>query len=386
LKGTLSGKTVLVTGATGCAGGRLVERLVTVEGAHVRALVRNPARAARIARFPVELVCGDVLDVPSLERAVQGCEVVFHCAYGSGGTEAQRRQVTVEGTERTLQAASQASVSRFVHVSTVVVHGYGPRQLEMTELASYASQGQPEYARSKITAEKLVFKFHREHGLPVAVLRPCLIYGPWSAWWTVATVERIKSGRLALVEEGQGICNSIYVDDVVSAMILAATHPQAIGQAFFVAGQTTTWKTFFEYYAHMVGVESLPSWTKEAWHAAWRRQRRADTLAGRLISALGSASFRGQLHQLPLVGSMYSKLIKAIPRQARAFVVTRAEHMRQVQQTPPALPNEFEMREQTSPCVYSTQKARQLLGFESRFSLEKGMALTESWLRYMSII
>src|SRR4030042_607293 len=70
----------LVTGASGFIGGRLAERLATEEGVRVRALVRNPKRAERLLKFQAEIVKGDLLDLSSLRKAVDGCDLVFHCA------------------------------------------------------------------------------------------------------------------------------------------------------------------------------------------------------------------------------------------------------------------------------------------------------------------
>ena len=87
----LTNATVLVTGATGFIGGRLAERLVVEHGARVRALVRNFGRAARLARYPIELVPGDLRAAESIDRAAAGCQYVFHCAYGSDGEDDARR-------------------------------------------------------------------------------------------------------------------------------------------------------------------------------------------------------------------------------------------------------------------------------------------------------
>ena len=87
----LSGKRALVTGGTGFIGGRLVERLLR-EGADVRVLVRNFMKAPRLARHSVEMVAGDASVQADVERAVAGCDVVFHCAYGNSGSEEDQRR------------------------------------------------------------------------------------------------------------------------------------------------------------------------------------------------------------------------------------------------------------------------------------------------------
>ena len=81
----LEGLTVLVTGGTGFIGGRLIEKLV-LEGRasgrppHVRVLIRNFGTASRLARFPVEMIGGDIQDEETVQQAVEGCDIVFHCA------------------------------------------------------------------------------------------------------------------------------------------------------------------------------------------------------------------------------------------------------------------------------------------------------------------
>ena len=129
----LSGKRVLVTGGTGFVGGRLVEKLVRECHAEVRVLVRNFAKALHVARYPVEMAYGDVTHPVEVSRAVEGCEIIFHCAYGNSGNEEARRAVNIQGTGNVLEAALRQNVKRIIHLSTVAVYGWDNSAGELTE-------------------------------------------------------------------------------------------------------------------------------------------------------------------------------------------------------------------------------------------------------------
>src|SRR4051812_36588120 len=152
--------TALVTGATGLVGHHVVERLRR-EGWHVRAFVRDAARAGALSRAGVELATGDTLEPSGFARAARGCDVVFHTAAAvttGGGWEAFRRP-NVEGTRNAIAAAALAK-ARLVHVSSVAVYGGteryragGGRTDEDTPLADLSPDAF--YARSKRESEAL---------------------------------------------------------------------------------------------------------------------------------------------------------------------------------------------------------------------------------------
>ena len=107
-----SRKTVLVTGAAGFIGGRVVETLCLSGSANVRAGIRRWSSAARIARFPVEIVLCDIMDEEQVAQAMAGATSVIHCA------KASNRDVIIQGTNNLLDAALRLDVERFVHLST----------------------------------------------------------------------------------------------------------------------------------------------------------------------------------------------------------------------------------------------------------------------------
>src|SRR5262249_43822160 len=111
-----------VTGANGFIGSALVHRLLS-EGVSVRAMCRTPEKGKSLGEAGAEIVVGDVQDARSLGRYVEGCDTVFHLAVVGDGTASFQYNVNVQGTLNVADAAHQAGVERFVHVSSVAVYG-----------------------------------------------------------------------------------------------------------------------------------------------------------------------------------------------------------------------------------------------------------------------
>jgi len=159
---------LLVTGATGKVGSRLAKRLAA-RGDHVRALVRDPARAKDLN---VELVTGDLLDATSLELAVRGVDAVVHCAaFFRGATPEEAHAVNDLGTQHLARAARAAAVKRFVFTSTGLV--YGPSSGRLCNEDSPCNPSVA-YPVSKLAAERFLLDLE---GLDVRVLRLPFVYG-----------------------------------------------------------------------------------------------------------------------------------------------------------------------------------------------------------------
>jgi dihydroflavonol-4-reductase len=224
---------VALTGATGYTGGRLLTALLA-EGHEVTALARRGSRLPATPRPPV-WVEGDLSDAAALERLVAGAEAVVHVAavYRTAGhPDSYYRDVNVGGTERLLEAAARAGVRRFVHTSTVGVHGHvvQPPADENAPL----SPGDV-YQRTKAEAETLALDFGRRRGLPVVVVRPGAIYGPGETR-LLKLFRAIARRRYAIVGSGRAYYHPVYIDDLVQGFRLALTRPGAVGEAFIVAG------------------------------------------------------------------------------------------------------------------------------------------------------
>src|SRR5690625_2391835 len=181
--------TVLITGATGFIGGRLVE--ILARWARVRALVADDTRTSRIDRYPVEMVRGDIRDEAAVAQAARGVDVIFHCAYGSRGKPEEKRAITVGGTKNEI-AAARASGARLVHLSTQMVYGTPEKGVITEELPR--QEGGGTYAESKVEAEKLV-ESAAAAGLPATILQPTAVYGPRSEERRVGKECRARWGR-----------------------------------------------------------------------------------------------------------------------------------------------------------------------------------------------
>jgi nucleoside-diphosphate-sugar epimerase len=379
----LHGARVLVTGATGFIGSRLVERLVVEEGAAVRALVRDFSRAPRIARFPIEMVPGDIASPTAVDAAVAGCDYVFHCAYGNSGDDTQRKQTTVAGTETVLEAALRHRCRRVVHASTFSVYGDPPAG-DVAETAPRRYTGNA-YGDSKIDAERRALAYCAR-GLSVAAVQPTIVYGPFATTWTVRPLEQLQAGGMLLINDGAGVCNAVYVDDVVEAMVSAATTPAAHGEAFLIsAAEPTTWRTFFESYRNALGRGELLSVTAEEartrYDATLPKGFVADTL--RVLtreSRRRDAVIRTRLRD-SAVGFLLLRAAEAgglLPRPG-------------VPAEPPPAAVPQPLHPSKVPMFVSTarvriDKARRVLGFAPQFDLERGMAMTTEWARWANLI
>lgn len=384
----LRGKKVLVTGGTGFIGGRLVERLVMDYGAEVCVLVRNFARTPRIARFPIKMVHGDITDLTAVRRAMEGCEIVFHCAYGNTGSFAQQREATVKGTENVLKAALEHNIKRVVYVSTISVYGQTKGgDLDESAPRKYSKKV---YADTKLEAETLAFDYFKTYGLPVSIIQPTIVYGPFAPVWTIGPINQLKTGRVILVEDGGGLCNAVYVDDVVQAMLLAATKDEAIGQAFLIsAEEPVTWREFYDGYEKMLGVKSTISMSLSEIRDFNRRYKREHRTINQVITALReNPHILHRILQLPAVNKSY-RIAKAIvpnPLWNRLKNILLSNNMDKQHISPcekPILPlTEREVDSFRAHTRVRIDKVKHLLGYQPNFNLEQGMNLTEKWLRF----
>lgn len=235
----MAGRRVFVTGAGGFIGRRLVDILAEA-GAEVSALRRTPARAG-----PARTVVGDLADAALLERALQGQEAVFHLAYDGRASAA----ANLAAFDAVRGAAEKAGVGRIVHASSIVVYDGWPGR-DLDETGSMQRPGGSGYRQAKIEMERRLMA----GPLPAAILQPTLVYGPGSAFWTDQFIEWLGMGGNVVLPAPEGHCHGVFVDDVVQALLRAATLPDLGQERFIVSGEDPfPWSRLLEGYARIAG-------------------------------------------------------------------------------------------------------------------------------------
>lgn len=387
---SLEGQRVLVTGGTGFIGGHLVGRLVSDQRAVVRVLVRDFSRAPLVGRFPVELVGGDVTNADDVMRAADGCNIIFHCAYGNHGADHDRRATNVAGAHNVVNAAVARGVRRLVHVSTVSVYGdfRGP---ELNERAPREFTGAP-YGDSKLAAERLVLQARAEQGLEAVVVQPTIVYGPFGSTWTRNVIEQLRSSRVIAVNGGTGTCNAVYVDDVVTALVLAATVKGAAGEPYLITGADyPTWRTFYETFERMLNVhDRVTSLPLEAVLALHEQRARAKRLKGELIALLRDPSVRERLLSTPEGRFLLRTAKRLAPDALWRLLKTRLAASGPAPAGRPALPlaplDPAKARMMAAPTRVRIDNATQRLGYRPRFTFDEGMRLTQAWARWANLL
>lgn len=323
----IRGKRVLVTGASGFIGGHLAVRLARDEGARVRAMVRGRV-PDYLTKSGIEIAVGDMLDAEAVYRAAAGSDLVFHCAAKQfpPGTRAQFIAENAGGFENLARAALANGAVRFVHLSTINVHGFPPPS--DCDAESPLRPSGDFYSDSKIETERVAWRYCADKGLPLVIIRPACTYGPRGGAWTLTPIRRVRAGKRVLIGDGSGICNPAFVNNLVDLILLAAQNENAVGQAFIGSdGIGVSWREFYGAYARMMGIRHLNS---------------VPLAAARSIA---------------LVSEAVARVTGTRPWVARQSVEFYSHRV-----------------------VYDISKARDILGYHPRVSFEEGMRRTQQWL------
>ncbi len=346
------GKRVLVTGAAGFVGCRLVEKLCIEEGAQVHGLVRSWHKATWVSRTTATLFGGDVTDLAALRAASEGCEVLFHCASGGSDRESYFR-TNVEGTRHVMQIARDIG-ARVVFVSTSAVHGPVLPKILKND-SPYVSTGKA-YGESKIAAEKLIRETFAD--VPFVIIRPTFVWGPRSHLFTTGPLQAMAAGTFRLVDHGRGRCHAVFVDHLVEAILLGAMNNAALGKPFLVTDgiEGFTWAQFFQPLAALLkeppALKSVSPYLPVNRLAAWYRVH-ADEWMGKLAGS--PAPLPRRILRRSLFES--TKLLQSL-----------------------GVPTLWDLQKYSQHGEVDLHETMQVLGFKPTISYDEAMAITSEWV------
>ena len=225
---------ILLTGGTGFVGRALVRRLLA-QGIQPRVFARPSKASHELEALGIDVVLGDLTDQAAVRDAVQGVDIVYHCAgrIGAVGTREQFMQSNVEGTQNLLEASRRAGVQRFVHLSSLGVYGPPKNGHAIGELTPYDSEPERRgyYSYSKILAERIVLEFVGENGLNVTIFRPGIIFGKGRALPT-APLAFSFGKNFTVIGSGHYLLPLTYVENLVDALLLAGQCRESVNRQF----------------------------------------------------------------------------------------------------------------------------------------------------------
>jgi uncharacterized protein YbjT (DUF2867 family) len=227
---------ILVTGGTGFVGGHVVHALRQAD-TPVRCLVRDPRRAEKLERLGCELTEGDMTEPNTLRRGVEGVEVVVHLVAIRQGKEAQFDRVMSQGTRDLLDAARQAGVRRFVHMSAL---GTSEQTKDLVP-----------YYRARWEMEQAV----QGSGLPHVIFRPSFVFGPDGG--ILPTFRKLAKVApvTPIVGSGEQRIQPIWADDVAAYFAQALDLDAATNRTFELGGpDVVSWNELWARLKQALGV------------------------------------------------------------------------------------------------------------------------------------
>ena len=248
---------ILVTGASGFLGSELVKQLIA-NGESVRIIVRPSSDISDLASIKdkIEIMEGDILDVPSLEIAMDGIEKIYHSAAVIGYDDSfydSMYKCNIEGTANVVNVALTKGIKKLLHVSSIAAIGGKPNDLISEDTKWEKNEWTTHYGITKMLAEREVWRAEQE-GLEVVMVNPGIILGSSSNEnkATMRVFKRIACGKMPFYSNGTN--GFIDVRDVAKICIQLMNSP-IHSERFILINQNLSFKDYFERIAKRLNVQ-----------------------------------------------------------------------------------------------------------------------------------
>ncbi|AVZ30759.1 NAD(P)-dependent oxidoreductase [Nodularia spumigena CS-584] len=327
----LENKILLITGIDEFIGLRAAE-LAIAQGMKVRGLQSSADVNKTAQNLGIEIIVGKITDAKIAQKACQGVDIVLHNAeiVQEAGAIKEFREVNVGGTVNMAKAAKNAGVKSFIHLSSVMVYGFNYAD-GVTESGTLSGENNP-YCQTKIEAETELLPLNSPPDFGVIIIRAGDVYGPGSNSWVVRPISMMRQKLFAYANDGKGVMNHVYVDNLIDAIFLAI-QKETYGEIFNITdGQETSWKEYFLRLAAMEGLAAPMSLPKD---------------------------------------------------EMKLFLKLRAQGQKLFRKKADILPESVDFM--SRPHAYSIAKAQNLLDYKPKIDLEDGLRLTQEWIKKADI-
>jgi nucleoside-diphosphate-sugar epimerase len=234
---------VLVTGASGFIGNALINRLNS-EGYTVRGLIHNNLIDKKLKN--VSSYYGDITDIESLKSAVDGVDVIFHCAayMKDFGNRKKFYKINFEGTKNLVLLSKKFGINKFIYIS----------HMDYENVNNFGF-----YSESKKLAEKYLLDQYKDEKFPCIIIQPGNVYGPGKAVWVLYPLNAIKKNLIALIDDGEGIFLHTYIDNLIDALLKSMKTDMAIGKIIKITDgdNNTRWGDYLNSLAEMIGNQKI---------------------------------------------------------------------------------------------------------------------------------
>ena len=352
---------IAITGASGFIGSRLVEYFVLNRKAEVIPIVRRYSSLALSSRFKLPSKVCNILDQETLADAFSGCDTVIHAALGDA------RQI-IKMAESVYWAAEKAGVKRISVLSTASIYGYIPKE-GTNEDSPVCSEHNSDYIDAKIQADRIFKKLGRRGNVEIVYLLPGIVYGPRSRFIT-GIVDQLLGNTAFLVNEGRGIFNGVYVDNLIESIWLTLESPDLNGEAFLLNdAENISWHQLYVSMAKAIGVDfnsihnvQPPEFRKSV------QEKIAEIIATPLVQKT-----------LPIIPDRAKRMTKAMIAAWEPMPLPNAWVLPDIQQ--PRIDQELCELQQCS-WKFPDLKARKILNYAPSVSFKEGMRRTLAWFDF----
>ena len=357
---------IAVIGAAGFVGSRLIESFILNGFKDFYSVLRSHRSLGRLSRFgsAANIKIADAENEAALLPAIRDCSIVVNLISGNPAG-------IIKSTKAIYNSCVTTGVKRFIHLSSAAVYG----RVESPEIPDDSppikNHWMP-YASAKASAELFLRSVLTSSPPEITILRPGIVWGPRSRWSINAALDLINHAAY-LVGDGSGVCNTIYVDNLISCILTCSNHRTSASGFFNVSDdEFVTWRDFYGSLARYLSYDmsNIPSVPADRFRP----------------------SLKGRLDDI-MLSSIYNKLKTHIPVETRALI----KHWLMNRLVKDAVDMETKKNRrhidvtremwnlQTTKFKLSNSKFAKHFNYRPHFSFAHGSEMTMHWLSFLGI-